>query len=341
MTQVSLPYNIQPNTPEDITQVMANLNAIVAVVNGQIDDGNVAAANKDGAVGVPSLRTLGTGALQAAAGNDARLSDGRMAKGIWASVPQITADQNDYAPGAFTTSTNLIYVSADAPRSITGLAGGADGRIVTIVNASINAITLKHNSGSSAAANRFFLESSVDLVIPGAGAASLVYQAGPNLWFPYGRAAPVDAAAAIPSLRTLGTGATQAAAGTDSRFSGSSGDFSARLASAALSVIGAVGPGGEAGIKLNNEVGWYRSAADTIKSINNHIEAVLDVIGNRYVRVGTAAVPASGVDKGIVISNITGPGPPNNPVGGGYLYVEAGALKYRGSSGNQTTIAIA
>jgi hypothetical protein len=38
-----------------------------------ITDAKVAAANKDGLVGVASMRTLGTGALQAAAGNDARI----------------------------------------------------------------------------------------------------------------------------------------------------------------------------------------------------------------------------------------------------------------------------
>lgn len=33
--------------------------------------------------------------------------------------------------------------------------------------------------------------------------------------------------------------------------------------------------------------------------------------------------------------------PTTNPTGGGILYVEAGALKYRGSSGTVTTIAAA
>lgn len=44
---------------------------------GVITDAMVAAANKDGSAGTASLRTLGTGAMQAAAGNDARLSDAR------------------------------------------------------------------------------------------------------------------------------------------------------------------------------------------------------------------------------------------------------------------------
>lgn len=43
----------------------------------QITDANVAAANKDGVAGTASMRTLGTGAQQAAGGTDARLSDAR------------------------------------------------------------------------------------------------------------------------------------------------------------------------------------------------------------------------------------------------------------------------
>jgi hypothetical protein len=44
---------------------------------GVVTDAKVAAANKDGIAGTASMRTLGTGAQQAAAGNDARLSDAR------------------------------------------------------------------------------------------------------------------------------------------------------------------------------------------------------------------------------------------------------------------------
>jgi len=45
-------------------------------------------------------------------------------------------------------------------------------------------------------------------------------------------------------------------------------------------------------------------------------------------------------DAWLAISNSTAPAA-NNPTAGGYLYVEAGALKYRGSSGTVTTIASA
>jgi hypothetical protein len=51
------------------------------IQDGSLTDADIAAANKDGTAGTPSLRTLGTGAQQAAAGNDARLSDGRTPTG--------------------------------------------------------------------------------------------------------------------------------------------------------------------------------------------------------------------------------------------------------------------
>jgi len=53
--------------------VVAN-NAITSakILDGTIVDADVAAANKDGTTSTPSLRTLGTGAQQAAAGNDSR-----------------------------------------------------------------------------------------------------------------------------------------------------------------------------------------------------------------------------------------------------------------------------
>lgn len=47
-----------------------------------------------------------------------------------------------------------------------------------------------------------------------------------------------------------------------------------------------------------------------------------------------------GMERGIFISNATTV-PTGNPTGGGFLYVEAGALKYRGSSGTVTTIGAA
>ena len=44
------------------------------------------------------------------------------------------------------------------------------------------------------------------------------------------------------------------------------------------------------------------------------------------------------MDRGLFIGN-TETAPTGNPSSGGFMWVEAGALKYRGSSGTVTTIA--
>ena len=49
--------------------------------SGVIVDGDVATANKDGVAATPSMRTLGTGAQQAAAGNDSRFTNARTPTG--------------------------------------------------------------------------------------------------------------------------------------------------------------------------------------------------------------------------------------------------------------------
>lgn len=51
------------------------------IAPGAVTDTEVAAANKDGTAVTPSMRTLGTGAQQAVAGNDSRLSDSRTPSG--------------------------------------------------------------------------------------------------------------------------------------------------------------------------------------------------------------------------------------------------------------------
>lgn len=51
------------------------------ITDASITDTEVASANKDGTAATPSMRTLGTGSTQAAAGNDSRLSDSRTPSG--------------------------------------------------------------------------------------------------------------------------------------------------------------------------------------------------------------------------------------------------------------------
>jgi len=72
-----------------------------------ITDAHVAAANKDGLVGVASMRTLGTGSQQACAGNDGRLSDTRIPAASQAGTAWDFNDNEITAlrPKSYTTGT--------------------------------------------------------------------------------------------------------------------------------------------------------------------------------------------------------------------------------------------
>lgn len=95
---------------------------------------------------------------------------------------QITSDQNNYAPTNFSTAT-ILRLSTDASRTITGLAGGADGRYIVISNVGSNALVLAAESGSSTAANRFALGASLTLAASG-GTVALYYDGTASRWRP-------------------------------------------------------------------------------------------------------------------------------------------------------------
>ena len=57
------------------------------------------------------------------------------------------------------------------------------------------------------------------------------------------------------------------------------------------------------------------------------------------LRTGSTPSPRITIDTAGVLLVANGTAPGSNPTNGGYLYVESGALKYRGSSGTVTTIA--
>lgn len=76
----------------------------------------------------------------------------------------------------------------------------------------------------------------------------------------------------------------------------------------------------------------YRASAGVLKT-----DSVFVAAGNLYVGLGITGESGSGVQ---FFSNAAVV-PSTTPTGGGVLYVQAGALKYRGSSGTITTIAVA
>lgn len=95
------------------------------------------------------------------------------------SPSQITSNQNDYAPTGFSTAS-VLRLSTDASRDITGLAGGADGRVIYLYNVGSQNVVLKNESGSSTAANRFGF--GADLTLTPSQGASIIYDSTSSRW---------------------------------------------------------------------------------------------------------------------------------------------------------------
>jgi len=95
------------------------------------------------------------------------------------SPAQITANQNDYNPTGLADAV-VLRLSSDAARDVTGLAGGADGRILTIHNVGSQTITLKDENAGSSAANRFAL--AADVILAGDDGAVLQYDSTSSRW---------------------------------------------------------------------------------------------------------------------------------------------------------------
>ena len=76
---------------------------------------------------------------------------------LWTGVispSQITTNQNNYNPTGLSGVTEL-RVNSDASRNITGLSGGADGRLILVTNIGSFDIVLTSQDAGSSAANRF------------------------------------------------------------------------------------------------------------------------------------------------------------------------------------------
>jgi len=144
--------------------------------------------------GVLTAGSFGTASNTFCQGNDARLSDSRTPTShasshqtggadtianVVTSPAQLTADQNDYAIG----SGDIFRLDASAARNLTGIVAGTNGQAILIVNVGSHAITLKHESASSTAANRFTVPWAGDYVMSAnGGAALLVYFTASSRW---------------------------------------------------------------------------------------------------------------------------------------------------------------
>lgn len=95
---------------------------------------------------------------------------------------QITGNTNDYAPTGIVTAAT-IRMSASAPFDLTGVATGVNnvnGRELTIVNIGASTITIRSESASSSASNRFSLNA--DFALAQNMAAMFVYDGTSARW---------------------------------------------------------------------------------------------------------------------------------------------------------------
>lgn len=95
----------------------------------------------------------------------------------------LSASQNNYAPG----TCDIVRLSSSTAIDITGLvAPSVDGAMRLIINVNASggsAITLKHESASSTAANRFRNTTGGDYLLPAdGGSAVLTYSSAISRW---------------------------------------------------------------------------------------------------------------------------------------------------------------
>ncbi len=80
------------------------------------------------------------------------------------------------------SEVSLVRLTGASVQTITGIANGRDGEMLTIVNAASQAATISNNSGSSIATNRIITGTGADITLNAGASITLIYDAGASLW---------------------------------------------------------------------------------------------------------------------------------------------------------------
>jgi hypothetical protein len=142
-----------------------------------------------------------------------------------------------------------------------------------------------------------------------------------------------------------GTVATPAQASITARSAGTKGLVVRGGATLASGTVGAIMEWHDSvGTQLgrvdqqNGNFRWdYTIRTNGLNGTSDNLQTIV-LSGSKNVQLGGGSASVGSGSGVIGITNATTV-PTSNPTGGGVLYVEAGALKYRGSSGTVTTIA--
>jgi hypothetical protein len=97
------------------------------------------------------------------------------------SPPALAAANANYAPANF-AGAKILRLTATAASTISGIAGGAVGRVIYVQNISAFSITLQHANAGSTAANRFSLANNANIIIRANGGVTIWYDATSSVW---------------------------------------------------------------------------------------------------------------------------------------------------------------
>jgi len=96
------------------------------------------------------------------------------------SPTQLVANTDNWAPTGL-SGASVIRATTDASRNLTGLTGGATGRVILLCNVGGFNLVLKHDA-TSTAANRFYGPGSADVTLTPNKSAWLFYDATSSRW---------------------------------------------------------------------------------------------------------------------------------------------------------------
>lgn len=91
---------------------------------------------------------------------------------------QITANQNDYE----SAGADVLRLSSDAARNVTGLAGGYDGRRLLVLNVGAFNLVLQNQNVGSSALNRILTGTGADVTLGADDTAMLFYDGTTQRW---------------------------------------------------------------------------------------------------------------------------------------------------------------
>jgi hypothetical protein len=200
----------------------------------------------------------------------------------------LSGSVNDYDPTGQATASTYRIDGGAANRDITGLAGGADGRELTLFNiGATNNLVLKNESGSSTAANRFAVGADITLA-PGQS-AHLWYDSTSSRWRAKAAFHPVIGGGAGSVTSVTCNGVTITASGTcPPTFGYQNCSIAASVASNHLTIALKDNAGNDpsAGSPCNV---WFRSATHATGSwVQRTVTAATSVVLNSGSTLGTS-----------------------------------------------------